>query len=41
MEVLIRFLNLSIVFFVVVCILLIRFVIFEDCLVDVDVCCLT
>ena len=40
MGVLIRFLNLSIVCFVVVCILLIRFVVFEDFLVDVDVCCL-
>ena len=40
MEVLIRFFNLLIVFFVLVCILLIRFCIFVYFLVDADLCCL-
>ena len=40
MEVLIRFFNLHIVFFVLVCNLLVRFCVFVYFLVDVDLCCL-
>ena len=35
-----RCFNLLIIFFVVVCILLIRFCVFVYCLVDVDLCCM-